>query len=213
MKPWVSSSFTTGPVSPWAGPQLIEIDISAANPATALPQGILYAIGSENFTTAWANPTGGQVEITGTALASGAFSQLTNRATSRIFTGSVQGANFIWDFDAQGTGRRVRADHLFIQHGWDSALPRLQQFVVEVGNGSDAASATWAIATTVSDPNFLPNAIYSWSARLDLTPPVERARFLRIRMTGPNTWTASSYELSISEMELGGIIFPGSLGY
>lgn len=207
---WVSSAYASGPVSAWGGKAGISINISNANPATVLPQGVLYAIGTQNFSVPWVNPAPSVVGISGSDASSG-LTTYTDRTSNFA---SISGAPNSWiaiDFDGDATGRRMRLDHLFMQHGVSNSTQRLRDFVVEVGNGVDLAAATWTTVATVSDPSFFPASGYSWSNRLDLSPSADPVRFFRVRLTGVNA--DNNWSIFLSEFEFGGAIIPGSLDF
>ena len=203
---WVSGAYATGPVNQWGGSTEIIADISASDPASALPQDVLYLFGTDFGASSWSNPFDG-VRCAASA-SSAPFeppSILGDRAVNRFETNAAAGSWVAFDFDPGATGVRVNLNAFAWQHIPAFAGIRLQYFVVESGTGPSVAGATWSTIATISDPNFLPNAAEAWSDVLTLTEQAQPYRFVRIRSTGLDSSGGNNFVGS--EVIFGGQIF------
>ncbi|MEM9246891.1 MAG: hypothetical protein AAGA67_14290 [Cyanobacteria bacterium P01_F01_bin.153] len=202
-------------VSQWLGFSqiVVDVDISGADPAIALPEDIFYHIGTKNKTVAWSNPfTAGDIniyEIINPSTDDRAV--MVDRETSNYESRSGLGRALVFDFDPHMDGRRISPTGFFFQHGRSSGFRRLRTFSVYGSNGADVNNTTPELLLAVDDSNFLPNSGYAWSSFTPTAAPSEPVRFLEIFMDGNNV--SGSGNIVCSELLLQGTIFAGIRGY
>ncbi|MEM1425932.1 MAG: hypothetical protein AAGF75_05190 [Cyanobacteria bacterium P01_H01_bin.130] len=170
----------------------IVVDITGADLDVAYPQDVLYTFGTDFGASAWSNPLDGiRCSASASSLKhSGLPSTLGNRVQE--FTGSFSTEDdgpswLIFDFDASGAGHRVNLDAFAWQHPGGARFDRMANFIVEAGNGADAATATWTTIATISDPNFIPNVEGASSAVTPLLELAEPYRFVRFTTTADSS--------------------------
>ena len=181
------------------------VDISGSDPATTLPEDIFYLFGTNLGDTTWSNPLGGvRCAASSSSTSPTNLNFAADRNLNRFDADNTPGGWLAFDFDPSGNGTRVNLNAFAYQHISGFAGIRLQQFVVEAGDGADLASAAWTEVASINDPNFLPNTAGSWSTIRSLTARPSPYRFVRIRITGPDS--SGGNNLSGSEVIFGGEI-------
>ena len=192
------------------GGPVINVDISGSDFAVSLDPDVLFTFGTNFGDTTWSNPLDG-VRCAVSASGSSPVDLIlaADRGLNRFDADNAAGGWIALDFDPSGAGHRVNLNAFAWQHISGFSGIRLQSFVVEVGDGADLAGAAWTAVATISDPNFLPDAAGSWSAVRPLATRPAPYRFIRFRMTGPDS--SGGNNLVGSEVMLGGEIHRGDL--
>ena len=201
---YLSPSDAPGIVAPVVN---VTVDISGSNPASALPQDILYEFGTNFGNAAWSNPLDGvrcEASASSIQIAGWLPDRIGDRTTNYFGTNNAFGSWVAIDFDPSGNGSRVNLDAFAWQHVDNASPHRPRALSIEAGNGSDLASATWSEIGTVANFNFVTSASGSWSAITPLTVRPSPYRFVRFRMTAADT--SGQNFLLLSEIILGGEI-------
>ncbi|MEM1426169.1 MAG: hypothetical protein AAGF75_06415 [Cyanobacteria bacterium P01_H01_bin.130] len=189
----------------------ITVDISGADPATAIPQDIFYSFGSDFGGSPWSNPLdGARIAVSASSINNPTFrppENLGDRSNSNFSTDDAAGSSVAFDFDPSGNGTRVNLDAFAWQH-ISTNKNRLRHFVIEAGDGSSVGSATWTTIATIANISFLPSQAHAWSAVQALTSLAQPYRFVRVRSTGIDS--SGDHELNGSEVIFGGVITPGA---
>ena len=208
---WNHQAIGGGEAAPPAASPPIPVNIFGSDFAVSMDPDILYEFGTNFGTTAWSNPLDGVRCAVSASAYQGTPSTaqtLGDRASSYFATSGDAGDWVGFDFDPSGNGTRVILDAFAWQHVNTIFQYRLQNFVVEAGNGADLGSYFWETLVTIADTNFIRGGVNGWSTVRALTQLTSPYQFVRIRSTGPDS--EGSHFILGGEVVFGGEIYRGN---
>ena len=140
--------------------------------------GILYHLGTNGGTTAWANPAdAGIIAVTRSSDEGGTANMAAGRSNEASYTRNTPGGWYMFDL---GATRSVMPNHYTVQHGCNHGGHCLRNWVLE----GSADSVTWTTLKTHANDTSIPPGAFGTKSWPIADGDGGAFRYLRIRSTG-----------------------------